>query len=210
MKISIVIAACCFSLSGFAQKGDHLVKNNGDTIWGTAKLKEGNFYIANQQVRADDVNKIKSEYYKGNTVVRCQLQLYADNIDALELDYIQRGTVDTVLVLDEIYTTPKMNLYFVRNDFKIPFYFYKTPNDPKPLQLVIRYYLEGGLGNYNLDRARYAGMKSKVMIVEDKGYVNQLQSIMRNCKNIPPTMWEMLSYRDYSIKAVIKRYNKCK
>ena len=77
------------------------------------------------------------------------------------------------------------------------------------MQLVIRYYLKGGLANYDNDRSRYRGDKSKLMIEEDKGYVNQLRAIMGDCKKIPETMWELLSYRDYSLKNVIKKYNKC-
>ena len=101
-------------------------------------------------------------------------------------------------------------MYYVQNNFKLPFYFYKTPTDPKPIQLVIRYYLAGGLANYDNDRARYRGDKSRVTLVEDKGYVNQLHAIMGDCKKIPETMWELLSYRDYSLKKVIKKYNMCK
>ena len=115
-----------------------------------------------------------------------------------------------MMILDEIYSTPKINLYFGKNTFKTHFYFYKTPSDSFPVQLVIRYYLQGGLANYDNDKARYRGDRSKLNIVEDKGYVNQLHAIMSECKKIPETMWELLSYRDYSLKQLIKKYNKCK
>ncbi len=213
MKKLFVFTACCLSLNGFSQNRDYLVKNNGDTIWGPIKLKHNLFYVSSEpplEINVDDVSKIKCEQFKGHTVFHSNLLLYADNLADLELDFIKKGVVDTVLILDEIYSTPKINLYFAMSDFKIPFYFYKTPNDPKPVQLVVRYYLQGGLDNYTNDRARYRGDKSKVMIVEDKGYVNQLQAIMGDCKKIPETMWELLSYRDYSLKQVIKKYNKCK
>lgn len=212
MKTLLVVCTLLMSVTGFSQKRDYLVKNNGDTIWGDIKLNNKIFYVKNttlQEIDAQEVNKVNSSNFKGSVVLRCTLLLYADNLADLELDYIKKGAIDTVMILDEIYSTPKMNLYYAVNDFKIPFYFYKTPSDAKPVQLVIRYYLQGGLANYNDDRARYRGDKSKVGIAEDKGYVNQLHAIMGDCKKIPDAMWELLSYRDYSFKQIIKRYNKC-
>ncbi len=212
MNILGTFILSCIALTGFCQKGDYLVKNSGDTLWGDINIRNKIFYVGGTnplEVSANEVTKIKSNNYKGSTVIRCNLQTYADNLADLDLDFIKKGTIDTVLILDEIYATPKINLYFVKNDFNIPFYFYKTPTDAQPIQLVIRYYLQGGLANYTDDRAKYRGDKSKVNIVEDKGYVNQLYAIMGSCKNIPPTMWELLSYRDYSLKQVIKKYNKC-
>lgn len=190
-----------------------MVKNNGDTVWGNINLKHNVFYVTGRnqaEIYATDVTTIRSDDYKGNTVVRCNLQLYADNLADLELDYIIKGITDTVLILDEIYASPKINLYFVRNNFSLPFYFYKTPTDNKPVQLVIRYYLQGGLANYRNDPRRYRGENSRVNIVEDKGYVNQLFAIMGACKKIPEPMWELLTYRDYSLIQLIKKYNKCK
>ena len=213
MKILIIIITCCFSFIGFSQKNDYLVKINGDTVRGEINLKNKIFYVSSPnsvEVNADEVKKIKSDKYKGNTVVHCKLELYSDNTNDLELDFIQKGVTDTVMILDEIYSTPKINLYFGKTTWKTHFYFYKTPSDSFPVQLVIRYYLQGGLANYDNDRARYRGDKSKLNIVEDKGYVNQLHAIMSECKKIPETMWELLSYRDYSLKQLIKKYNKCK
>ncbi|MEP7238675.1 MAG: hypothetical protein ABI685_12440 [Ferruginibacter sp.] len=212
MKIVFVLAAFCFSLGAFSQKGDYLVKNNGDTIWGDITLKNKIFYVNGttpEVVKADEVTTISSVNYKGSAVVHCNLLTYIDNLGDLEIDYIEKGSTDTVMILKEIYATPKIILYYTQNNFKTPFYFYKTPADPKPIQLVIRYFLQGGLANYNNDRAKFRGDKSKVQIAEDKGYVNQLKALMGQCKNIPEAMWEQLSYRDYSLKKVIKRYNNC-
>ncbi len=212
MKIIYGITALFISAGCFGQKGDYLVKINGDTVWGSIQLKRQVFYVNNSSpaaIPAEEVVKIKSDDFKGNTVVRCNLQLYTENLNELDIDYIKKGNIDTVLVLDEIYTTPKINLYYVMNDSKVPFYFYKTPSDPKPVQLVIRYYLQGGLDNYDRDRARFRGDRSRVQLAEDKGYVNQLRAIMGNCNKIPQPMWDMLSYRDYSLKKLIKKYNKC-
>jgi hypothetical protein len=212
MKLLFVFASFFISITGICQKGDYLVKNNGDTIWGDIKLKNKIFYVAGtpaSEIETADVYKVKSKNYKGNTVVSVNLLTYSDNLSDLDIDFINKGRIDTVLILDEIYSTPKINLYYATDYMKTPFYFYKTPSDPKPLQLVIRYYLQGGLDNYNNDRSRYMGVRSKVQIAEDKGYVNQLYAIMGDCKKIPETMWELLSYRDYSLKQIIKKYNKC-
>lgn len=212
MKVLCSLVLLFISAAGFSQKGDYLIKNNGDTIWGDIRLKNKIFYVSGAnpvEIAASEVSRVKSARYKGSVVLSCNLQLYADNIAEMELDYVVKGTVDTIMILDEIYSTPKMNLYYAVNDYKIPFYFYKTPADEKPVQLVIRYHLQGGLANYDDDRAKYRGQKSKVSIVEDKGYVNQLHAIMGDCKKIPDAMWELLSYRDYSFKQLIKKYNKC-
>ena len=45
MKILFVLAAVFIGLTGFSQKGDYLIKNNGDTIWGDITLKNKHFYI---------------------------------------------------------------------------------------------------------------------------------------------------------------------
>jgi hypothetical protein len=213
MKINFVLAAfCVICFNAFGQKSDYLVKNNGDTLWGSVKLKNKIFYINSEtpvEINAEDVSKIKSGRYNG-TVTSCNLQLYTDNLTDLELDYYKKGTADTVMILDEIYSTPKIILYYGVSNFRTPFYFYKTPSDNKPVQLVVRYYLQGGLDNYDKDRRRYSGESSKVNMVEDKGYVNQLHAIMGDCKKIPPAIWELLSYRGYSLKQIIKKYNKCK
>lgn len=212
MKLLLVIFSSLMWVNGFSQKGDYLVKNNGDTIRGVITLENKMFSVKNmntQEIDALEVSTVKSSKYKGTVVLRCNLQLYADNLSDLELDFIKKGVVDTVLILNEIYTTPKINLYYAIDKSKLPFYFYKTPSDKKPQQLVIRYYLQGGLANYDGDRARYRGDRSRVNLVEDKGYVNQLHAIMGDCKSIPETMWDLLSYRDYSFRQLIKKYNKC-
>lgn len=213
MKAFFLITALVISCSGICQKKDYIVKSTGDTLWGGIKLKNNVFYVSGTEaaeVNASEVKKIKSEFYKGNTVVPCRLLLYTDDLDAYEIDFARREFIDTVMILDEIMTTPKINLYYGVSSFRTPFYFYKTPADSLPVQLVIRYFLQGGLANYTNDRPKYMGDKSKLNIVEDKGYVNQLYAIMGDCKRISPGTWELLSYREYSFKEVIRKYNKCK
>jgi hypothetical protein len=213
MKCLFFIATFFLSLSVFSQKNDYLVKINNDTIWGKIKLKNKIFHVSNTNsvdISADEVKIIKSSDYKGTAVVHCKLQLYSDNLDDLELGWMQRGEIDTVMILDEIYATPKINLYFGKSLYKTHFYFYKTPADSFPVQLIIRYSLQGGLSTYAVDQATYRTEGRRTSINVDKGYVNQLYGIMGDCKKIPQTMWEMLTYRDYSLKQIIKKYNRCK
>lgn len=212
MKTLFVFIACFFSLTGFGQNTDYIIKSNGDTLWGEITIKGKLFYIGETskfQVAPEDISKIKSAKYKGNIVIKCSLQNYTDHLDDLDIDYIRREVIDTILILEEAYSTPKIILYEVKDNISKQFYFYKTPSDPKPVQLVIRYHLQGGLANRANDPGRYRGEKAKVYIVEDKGYVNQLRAIMEDCQRIPDTMWELLTYRNYSLKQLIKKYNQC-
>lgn len=210
MKLIFVFASFFISVTSICQKGSYLVKNTGDTIWGDIKIKNKIFYVDETSAFiATDVSRIKSSKYRGNVVVSVNLLTYTDNLADLEIDFIEKAATDTVLILDEIYASPKINLYYATDDYKVPFYFYKTPSDPQPIQLVIHYYLQGGLANYIDNRSRYRGEKSRVYISEDKGYVNQLYAIMGGCKKITQPVWDLLSYRDYSLKQIAKIYNKC-
>lgn len=200
------------SSAAFCQQKEYLVKNNGDTVWGNINLKNKIFYVTSPNataINADNVSMVKSEIYKGTVVFSGNLLTYSDNLYDFELDYINKGITDTVLLLEPIYSTPKINLYYGTNDYKTPFYFYKTPSNPKPVQLVVRFYLEGGLSSYFNEPAKYLIGRGRIVIAEDKGYVNQLYAIMGNCKNISQTTWELLSYRSYSLKQLIKKYNAC-
>lgn len=212
MKLLLVFCFYFISFSGICQKGDYLIKNNGDTIWGEISLSNKNFYVAGKPaiaISAADVAKVKIAGYRGNKVIRCNLLTYSDNLSDLQIDVINKGSIDTIIILDEIYSTPKIKLFYTTARDKTPFYFYQTPSDSIPIQLVVRYFLQGGLTNYGNDRGRYRGERSFVNIVEDKGYVNQLYAIMGNCKKITQPMWDLLTYRNYSLKKIIKTYNRC-
>jgi hypothetical protein len=213
MKLIFTFFLLFGSGKAICQQKEYLVKISGDTIWGNIKLKNKVFYVTAQymsEIKADAVSKIRSYNYKGGVVFSGDLLTYSDNLYDLELDYIKKGITDTVLILEEIYATPKINLYYGINDFKLPFYFYKTPSDLKPIQLVVHYYLEGGRSNYLNDPGKFPVNKAAIVIAEDKGYVNQLHAIMGDCKNISQGMWELLCYRGYSFKQIIKKYNACK
>jgi hypothetical protein len=212
MKLIFSFLLLFVSGAGFCQQKNYLIKNNGDTIWGNITLKNKTFFVTGEstlEIEADDVSSIKSSSYKGHIVFSGNLSIYSDNLYYIELDYINKSFTDTVLILEELFITPKINLYYAVNNFKVPFYFYKTPSDPRPIQLVVYYHLEGGVGNSIRNPGVYQVNRGKTVIIEDKGYVNQLHFIMGDCKKIPQTMWELLSYRSYSLKQIIKKYNKC-
>gem|GEM_PF-4445902 len=60
---------------------------------------------------AEEIKKLNSNRFNRSVPVHCVLQLYTDNIDVLELGWNNPSrSTDTVLVLKEIYSTPKMNL----------------------------------------------------------------------------------------------------
>ncbi len=207
----ILVVALLISFNGLAQSKNYIITSKGDSLYGKIKLKNGIFTITNlsgiQQINADNVRNIYSDNFKGNTVLHCILQLYTDNISELELGFVPLKQRDTVMVLKEIYTTDKMNLYFGTDDLRTQYYFYKRPADPLPVQLVVRYYLDGGLNSYSRNIAAYRGEKSRIHIEVDKGYVNQLKNIMSDCEMISEATWELLDYRDYSLKNLIKKYN---
>jgi hypothetical protein len=212
MKLIFTFFLLLGSGTAICQQKEYLVKISGDTIWGNIMLKNKVFYVTGQylsKIKAGDVSKIRSYNYKGSAVFSGDLLTYSDNLYDLDLDYIKYGITDTVLILEEIYATPKINLYYGMNDFKVPFYFYKTSSDLKPVQLVVHYYLEGGRSNHLKDPGKSPVTKGAIVIAEDKAYVNQLHAIMGDCKNISQRMWELLCYRGYSFKQIIKKYNAC-
>jgi hypothetical protein len=212
MKIIVLLFLLISNLNCISQNKNYLIKHSGDTIWGDIKLKHKTFFVAganNGEVNANEVKKISSGKYKGTIVVNCKLQQYTDNLIELEKNWINLRSIDTVLVLEEVYNTAKMNLYFVTDNLKTQYYFYKTPSDTVPMQLVVRYYLSGGINPSNTNFTMNGGV-ARTHVEEDKGYVNQLRAIMGGCNKIPETMWEILSYRVYSLKQLIKKYNKCK
>lgn len=214
MKVSLIFLYSCILVSVSAQSKNFIITNNGDSLFGKIKLQHKVFTISGtggqtQIIDADNVKKIYANNFRGNTVVHCRLYLYTDNLSELDMGYAPTKDIDTVMVLKEIYTTEKMNLYFGTDNLKSQYYFYKTPTDSVPIQLVVRYYLGGGLNGYALNPAANRGEKSRIHIEENKGYVNQLKKAMGDCEGIPETTWELLHYRDYSFKNLIKKYNEC-
>jgi hypothetical protein len=210
MRPLFIFITVLASFKSLGQSKNFLVTTTGDSLYGEIKLKNGSFIINNKkEISADEVTNVYADNFKGTNVVHCNLYLYTDNITDLELGFMSRKVIDTVMVLKEIYTTNKMNLYFGTDNLKSQYYFYKTPLNPKPIQLVVRYYLDGGLTSYAIDRAAYRGEKSRIHVEEDRAFVNQLKAIMGNCENITSSTWDLLDYRVYSLKNLIKKYNGC-
>ena len=179
----------------------------------TASLISAIFFllVSTNAQPAIDVKKVYAEKMRFHTVVPCKLHLYIDNLTELELyEGYANMDIDTVMILDEVYSTPKMNLYWGVDNLRRQYYFYKTPADPLPVQLFINYFLSGGeslIGKVAATDNYFGGSRH---IEIQKGYVNQLRSIMGDCKKISEGEWEILDYRIYSFKSVIKKYNKCK
>ena len=189
--------------TAYAQKKSFVVTNSGDTLFGNISIRDKSFVITNngpvKTIAAAEIRSVQSPSFKGNTVVHCRLHLYSDNVVEMQLGATPLKESDTVMVLKEIYSTPKINLYMGADNLKTTYYFYKTPQDEKPVQLVVRYHLDGGMGAYGINTPLYRGERSKIHIEEDKGYVNQLRFLMKNCDAIPETAWDLLQYRSFSI-----------
>ena len=114
--------------------------------------------------RATDISRIKSSQYRGNVFISLNFLTYTDNLADLEIDFIEKGATVTLLILDEIYASTKINLYYATDEYKVPFYFYKTPSDPRPIELVIHYCLQGVLSNYIDNRSKFQCEKSGINI----------------------------------------------
>lgn len=196
-----------------AQKKDFLVTSSGDSVYGQIRLLGKNFIVygsnGEKKIAAANVRTVHASNFKGTTVVHCRLHLYSDNIAEMQLGYTPIKETDTIMVLKEIYSTEKMNLYFGTDNLKTHYYFYKTPQNEEPLQLVVRYHLDGGFSSYYSNTAAYRGEKSRMHIEEDKGFINQLKFLMKDCDSIKEAVWDVLQYRSYSLKNLIKKYNEC-
>lgn len=212
-KISILLFFA-WPLFIVGQNKEYLVKHNGDTLYGKIELRNKIFILTNTvgavtELNAIEVKIVHSENIKFNTVVPCKLHVYFDDIADLERYQFVNSSRDTLMILDEVYSTPKMNLYWGVDNFRRQYYFYKTPADPLPIQLFINYSLGGGT-SADLEKTYVRGIDTKNHLEVQKGYINQLRLIMGDCKKISDGEWEILDYRIYSLKSVIKKYNKCK
>lgn len=213
MKIVCTLLLTWTCIISFGQEKEYLVKQNGDTLYGEIRLKDKVFFTkdvsANSSMtNAADVKRIHSPNFKGNVVLPCLLSTYIDDLTELLNESYKTSILDTVMVLEEIYSTPMMNLYFSKDYLRRQYYFFKTPTDPLPIQLYINYSISGASGN-NLNVA-VGDQSSAEHIVVQKGFVNQLMAVMGNCKKISAADWETLDYRIYSLKNVIRKFNTCK
>ena len=213
MKILLVSIASLVSFTSYGQKDEYLVKNTGDTVYGKIELHNRIFFVANNgattvEFSAADVKNIHSPNFKGNIVLQCRLSTYIDDLTELLNESYKTSILDTVMILEEIYTTPRMNLYFSKDFLQRQYYFFKTPTDIFPIQLYINYCISGASGA-SLN-AIVSDLSSAEHLVVQKGYVNQLMAVMGDCKKISTADWETLDYRRYSLKTLIRKFNTCK
>ena len=163
------------------------------------------------EIDARDVIKVKSEYYKGTVVVPCRLILYTDNIDDYQIDHYKRDAIDTVMIPQEVYTTPKMNLYYgIKAISRFPIIFIKRPAIRFPSSLSSDTTWRVDWANYINDRHKYMGQKIKAGYRKTRVMSTSLMPSWATAKKIQSNVWELLSYREYSFKEVIRKYNKCK
>lgn len=212
MKKILGVLVLVAGLSAQAQKQDFLVKNNGDTVYGNIRFQVDRFLVENNPGKNDEfiaseVRQVWSKQVRNNIVVPCNLHYYSDNIQDMQVKNYRTSDRDTVMILDEIYTTPKMNLYWGTDIYGSQYYFYKTPVDRLPVQLFVKYYLSSDNGETLT--LMMSSASAALHMVEQKGYVNQLRLIMDGCRKISTSDWETLDYRGYSLKKLIRTYNKC-
>ena len=214
MRIIFFLIISLTALTALSQNNEYLIKQNGDSVFGNIKLDNKIFTVSNSSLNtvffnATDVKKIHSPAYKGDIVLPCILHIYSDDLDVLlRYQYIS-GDRDTVLILSEVYSTPKINLYWGTDVTKMQYYFYKTPVDSVPVQLFVNYSLGGG-ATAVFEKKDVRGLESLTHLEVMKGFVNQLKLVMGDCKKLSGFNWDMLDYRVYSLKNLIKKYNKCK
>lgn len=213
MKTCLLFASLFFFNFIFAQDKEFVILRNGDTVAGRTRFSQNKFLLEKAggivtTFAPEQISLVYSPEIKNQVVVPCKLRLYKDNLADLELYNNAISDIDTVMILEEVYNTPKMNLYWGTDKFKLQYYFYKTPTDSLPIQLFFSYVLAGGLTASS--EKSLTGDNSRVHLEPQKGFVNQLRFIMGDCKKISDGEWEILDYRIYSLKSVIKKFNKCK
>jgi hypothetical protein len=202
------------ALQARAQKSDLIVTATGDSLFGKVRITGSSIYIQNaggieQSVEPSTVQVVRYANNKEKLVHRGRLYTYSDNLWDLEKNFYPKGAIDTVLLLTSIYETPKMSLYEAKDKMNSTYYFYKMPTDPAPVQLVVHYYLSES-NSSSVRGFRMSGdPQSQVIMVTERGFANQLRTIMQGCTRIDPTAWDVLDYRVYSLKYVIRQFNKC-
>jgi hypothetical protein len=207
-----VIIAGCFSimfLQAAAQKVEGLVMNNGDTVFCKYAVK-GNFISfkkAGSAAALVDAREVQSVFSNNNsqTVLFLKLETFTDNPDEI-FDPVSknRSEYDTTLLLSEMYSTPKMNLYSATDNRKVQYYFVKKPQDKHPAQLLIRYTV------YYARMGEVITWGSPNLTIQ-RIYIDQLKGLMTDCPKMSAGDFEIVDYRDYSLKKIIRKYNKrCK
>ncbi len=208
----MAIMAICFSIffqNAVAQKNEGLVMNNGDTVFCDYSMK-GNFIsvknagVTNRMLDSREVQSVFSNNEK-YTVLFLKLETFSDNPDEI-FDPVSknRSEYDTTLLLSEMYSTPKMNLYSATDNRKVQYYFVKKPQDIRPAQLLIRYTV------YYARMGEVITWGSPNLTIQ-RIYIDQLKGLMSDCPKLTDGDFEVADYRGYSLIKIIKKYNKrCK
>ncbi|MEP6674310.1 MAG: hypothetical protein ABJA78_04120 [Ferruginibacter sp.] len=192
-----------------AQKNSFIVMVTGDTLHGTYVLSSGKIELSDaghiiKQVNPDSVRSL----FSGNELFLIwhgMLRTYNDNIETVQNTTYHDEVYDTSMLVKQIYTTEKMNLYFAVDKNRIQYYFVKRPADPQPEQMVVSYAISRPYNGDDRPGYNYS------MINQQRIYVDQLKQLMNYCNKISDEIWGLMDYRIYSFKKIIKLYNKkCK
>jgi len=189
---------------------DFLVKHNGDTIRGNIKFSGKTISVIDPDeskinFSPDEVAYIKTSLHTG-TILHCKLTLYSDNIDVVQKwDYNGGEVIDTVMILKEVFQSKKMNLYQAVDRENAMYYFVKKPADSLPVQMIVKYGIQA-YGNNNFNR----NQQIVSVLTQQRRYIDQLTLMMLDCNKVTREDLEMMDYRIYSFKRIIRRYNKCK
>jgi hypothetical protein len=212
LSLCKVIITGCLSiifLHTVAQKNEGLVMNNGDTVFCDYTLN-GNFISVKNEgrlTRLVDTRDVQSVFSNNNsqTVLFLKLETFSDNPDEI-FDPLSKNMseYDTTLLLSEVYSTPKMKLYTATDKRKVQYYFVKKPQDIRPAQLLIRYAV------YYARVGELINWGSPNLTIH-RIYIDQLKGLMTDCPKMTYGDFEIVDYRDYSLKKIIRKYNRrCK
>jgi hypothetical protein len=203
------ILAICFGVifqNAVAQNAEGLVMNNGDTVFCEYILK-GNFISvknAGSAARLVDTREVQSVFSNNNkyTVLFLKLETFSDNPDEI-FDPVSknRSEYDTTLLLSELYSTPKLKLYSATDKRRVKYYFVKKPQDNQPAQLLIRYSV------YYAKIGEVITWGSPNLTIQ-RIYIDQLKGLMADCTRLTAGDFDVVDYRDYSLKKIIKKYSK--
>ena len=206
--VFLLLALLPAFINSYAQ--DFIVKHTGDTVRGDIKLSGKLFSVVNNNgpktnYAADEIAYINTSRYTG-TVLHCNLTLYSDNIDVVQKwDYAGGSIIDTVMILKEVFTTKKMNLYQAVDRERVMYYFVKKPADSLPIQMIVKYGIQAyGEKNYKRNEPIIS------VLTQQRRYIDQLTLMMLDCEKVTQADLNMMDYRIYSFKKIIRRYNKCK
>ncbi len=210
-SFKVITAICCTILfkNAAAQKAEGLIMNNGDTVFCDYTLKGNYFSVKNagSVTRLVDSREVQSVFNNkdNQTVLFLKLETFSDNPDEI-FDPVSknRSEYDTTLLLNELYSTPKMKLYSATDKRRVKYYFVKKPQDSRPAQLLIRYAV------YYAKMGEVVTWGSPNLTIH-RIYIDQLKGLMADCTKLTAGDFEVVDYRDYSFKKVIKKYNRrCK